>query len=236
MPIGTPQSVGNSGSVSTVGASTMPMITTAAISAGDLVVVAVYNNTTNGPSCTAVSDGSNTYTKVTSVKSNVGGADNSLWFCANAAAVASGATITATFSGVGGAGSAGTLAAARVTGVVAVSPLDKNATNVTTGTTVTATTAALSQSTEIAFGMASDTTGNAGTSYSGASGFTNLAIVGATGNGVMAFDYQILNSTAAVSYSPTYGGSASIAAVIGTFKAPVFFPTPHPQKRAYLRR
>lgn len=221
MPIGTPVGIGI-GQGSTVASTTVAMTTTGNIVSGDLVVVAVFNNTTLGPTATAVSDGTNSYTKATSLKTV--NTDVSIWYAANATAVGSGGTITATFSGVGGSGSAASMAASRVTGILSVAALDKVASSAALASdTTTATTATLSEATEIAFGVSSVVSGSAGTGYTGAAGFTNTSTSGATGNGVVSLDYKQLSSQTAVVYTPIWGASGSnIMALVGTFRAQEF--------------
>lgn len=215
-PIGTPVSLGSVGIAPTTFISGT-LTTVAAISAGDLVVVGVHNNSTNAITVSSVSDGTNTYTKATSqiASVNTGG---ELWYCANAAAVGPGAVITVTFSGSSGASSGYTICAAKVAGVIAILPLDK--TSGTTGlgiSSLSTTTATLSQANEIVFGVSYS---NANPAYNGASGFTAIN-TGATsgGNGATWLDYQKVSATTAVTFGPAWGASAPrLGAMQATFK------------------
>lgn len=224
MTIGTPQSLGTNSLQGNN--SSITLTTTNAILAGDLVVVVVALNDTSSPTVSSVSDGTNSYT-LAKDSGYQGNTDISIWYKQNAAAVGSGATITATYSaGLGGVSDGAGILAARVTGVVLTSSLDQTQSALAaSASTVTATTGTLAQAIEIAFGGAVCAGGTF--TYSGASGFTNISDISAIagGNGNAALDYNIVNSTSAISYSPTFNAAGRICAVVATFKGlqfPVF--------------
>jgi len=213
--IGVPASIATTAIWSTA-QTVRTLTTTSNIVSGDLVIVAVSYYTGTGASVSTVSDGTNSYSLGVSARGASGTpAAVELWYKSNASAVGSGATITLTFtSGTAG----GNLAAARVTGINTSSPLDKTATDVTTTSTPTVTTAALTQTNEIAFGIQG---GYNQTTYTVASGFTNIMSSNNTGQVVLGLDYKVVASTSAITYQPTSsggGGPASMGAAVATFK------------------
>lgn len=202
------------GTATSTGVQSSNQVTTVAnILLNDLVVVVVQINSSGAlPTVSGVSDGINTYTKATSIAS--ASVDTEIWYKAGASPVAAGATITATWSGANtGAGAGHAILAARVGGVVTVSPLDKVATQQTTTASPTVTTAALAQANEIAIAMSfsQDTT------YTQASGFSAINNANSSGN-LLQFAYEIVNSTAAVTFAPTWSISSSTNTLIATFK------------------
>ena len=219
----TPVSLGtsNNGGIGS-GVSSETLTTTGNILSGDLVVVGIALNINAASSAvSSVSDGTNSYARsetTTDYLSTV----VELWTCPNASAVGSGATITVNFTSTTGPNNFIGIVAARIPGTTnqAADQVAENA--VSSSATVTATTATLSSSSEIAIGVGIDVVGSSSApSYSGASGFSNLSTVGSTvaGNSLgVSFDYQSLASTAAVSYSPTWGTSGvRVCAVVATF-------------------
>lgn len=210
-----------SSSVSTA-VSSQTITTTAAINAGDLVVVAIGVVQPSGISVSSVSDGTNTYTKAVSGFNVSTFLDTEIWYKANAAAVGSGATITATLSTTT-SGSPGVMAAARVTDTVPVSPLDKtNHTEYTSGSLLASgTTGALSQAKEVAFGVAYLYNVGSQTTLTESSGFTNLVAYtqGTSPFVAMNFAYQVTSATTALNYSPTPSQAVTGAGSnIATFK------------------
>lgn len=195
------------------------MTTTANLLAGNLAVVGVTETTNNSITITGVSDGTNTYTEAKSTGLYGTYTETSLWYCANAQAVSSGATITATFSGTAGSGTnIGAMAAAQVSGIIS-SPLDRTAAaSTTSAATVTATTSTLAKSNEIAFGYSAGLNSSVPT-YSGASNFTNLSQTTDGSNTRTALDYDSVAATTAVSFAPAYSAaSIRMGGVVATFK------------------
>lgn len=213
-PIGSPASLGTFGTGSNT-TDTAKLTTTANINSGDLAVVCVLANST-GPSLTisSMSDGTNTYSKATSIFFGGGQFTSlNLWYKGNAAAVASGATITATYTSII---QTVVITAWNVKGLLS-SPLDKTASGVgTTGaTSATASTGTLSQANEIVAGCAGTYGSQA---YSGASGFTNIN--SRLFNYFAASDYDLVASTTSVSYTPTWASYANSEpiALVASFK------------------
>lgn len=206
-----PVSLGTS--TSTGVQSSNQVTTTTGILSGDLVVVVVQINSNAAlPTVASVSDGTNSYTKATSIASAT--VDEEIWYVSGAAAVGSGATLRATWSGSNsGAGAAHAILAARVAGVVPTSALDKVATQQTTTASPSVTTAALAQASEIAFAVAfsSDST------YTQAAGFTAISNTSQSGN-LNQFAYMQVNSTAAITFAPSWASSTSTNTLIATFK------------------
>jgi hypothetical protein len=207
-PIGTPVTIGtdcnpNPCNINSTSASAS-FITSANIVAGDTVIVAT---SAVGPplrSVTSVTDGTNTYSMVVGQQSV--DTDVEMWACQNCLAVASGATLTVNYSGTASID----VMAARIPGLVAAS-VDKTA----GAAGISATTATLSQTNEIAIGtFQSFSPATEGT------GFTSIppAILHNTFNpNYQTFGYQIVNSTAAVTYTAAPNSGRPIA-VIATFK------------------
>lgn len=209
-----------SSSVST-GVSSQSITTTAAINTGDLVVVAIGVVQPSGISVSSVSDGTNTYTKAVGAFNATTFLDTEIWYKANAAAVGSGATITATLS-TGTSGSPGVMAAARAGGTSTV-PLDKtNHTEYTTGSTLASgTTGTLTQAKEVVFGVAYLYNVSSQTTLTESSGFTNLLAYTQGVSPFVAFNfaYQVVNATSALNYSPTPSQAVTGAGSnIATFK------------------
>lgn len=166
VPIGNPTSFGTGGAATCT--TTATLATTANIVAGNLAVIHVGLFTTNGVTVASVSDGTNTYTKANSSGLVASVAEDEIWYKANASAVSSGATITATFTGASGASCDFGIQTAQVSGVLTSSPLDQSPAGAATNpaTSLTTTTATLAKSNEIAFGASSGWHGT-GLSYTG---------------------------------------------------------------------
>ena len=219
-PIGVPASLGATGNDALGAVASFSHTTTAAIVAGDLVVIGVLVGSNYSVTVASVSDGTNSYTKLDTTGIFTA-TEVSLWYKENASAVASSATITATFSvATTGASNYSAIAVARVTGIAASSSADKfqHASGGTVAS-VTATTAALTQAKQMAFGTAAYFNGSH-VVYNGASGFTNIVAGSSTTNVRVELDYQgTLFSTGAVSYVPTFASSVTrLGGVVGTFK------------------
>lgn len=219
LSIGTPASIGTAQNSSLGAVSTFTMTTTANIVAGDLAIVGVYVGSNNSVTVASVSDGTNSYTKADST-GIFSFSELTIWYKANASAVSSGATVTATFSvATTGAGNVCEILAARVP-LVTSSAVDKFAHNSRTDgvANITTTTAALSQPNEIAFGFAAARNAGALT-YSGASGFTAINTATDGANDRSALDYAINSTGAAVSFAPAFSAaSVRLGAVVATFR------------------
>ena len=190
--------------------------TSAAIIAGNLVVVAVCvagNNRT----ATAVSDGTNTYTEGPHLIA--GGSaqpDVSLWYKLNALAVASGANITLTISG--GAPIVN-ICAAQVSGVTAFDSTGVGASNPTAGNSQSpsVTAGTLSLANEILFGVSGSSQYQA--TYTEASNFTNLCAPSFTGHaGSVSLGYKIVSSNSPITFAPSLSASGNWVALIAPFE------------------
>jgi hypothetical protein len=207
MAIGTPTLVGTSilsGSLTT----------SAAIVSGNLVVIGVsfYIQTP-----TSISDGTNTYTAALGLAAN--SRYGSLWYCANAQAVASGATVTISPSG----GRAMAAVMAQVSGIATTTPFDSTGaggTNPTSGISFlpSVTTGTLSQASEIVFAIASCGQ-SAEPVYTESANFNNVGMAANTsGNAAYLFlSYDIVSSTAAVTYDPSFSVSSNWVACAAPF-------------------
>jgi hypothetical protein len=189
--MGIPTTLGSHGVSSST---TCTITTTAAIVAGNLVIVAI---STGGHTVSGVTDGTNTYTHAFSAAD--ADVNTEIWYKQNAAAVGSGASLIVTVSG----SDVQAITAAQVSGVLASSSYDSS-----TGHGASAlagvSTGTLSKAQEIIFGA----TGRQGPvgSLTDTAPFTNL--VGFTANSWgITLSYAIRNSTASVTYHPSGGGS-----------------------------
>jgi hypothetical protein len=216
MAIGTPTSLGTA-IAGTTAASSKVFTTNAAIVAGDLVVVAIGWYSSGGFTVSGVVDSGSTNSYVSAVSVSSGGGIPSgvaLYYVKNATALASGGTITVTWSGSVASQS---IMAYRVTGIDTVSPLDKTSTAASaSGGDLSVATGTLGQANEIIFGAAGGY--NVGT-YTESSGFTSLAQNSPSGN-LLALAYDIVSSTSSVTYAPTGLPNSRSEAVVASFKAP----------------
>lgn len=217
MAIGTPSSLGTAIS-GTTSVSSKVFTTNAAITAGNLAVVAIgwYNGGSSVVAISSVSDGTNTYTAaVTASSSGSTPSSIALYYCKNAAAVASSASITVTWaSNVLAQG----IIAYQVSGVDKTGPLDKTATYTSPATTTpSVSTGTLSQANEIIFGCAG---GYNITSYTESSGFTSLASVFPNSDATT-LSYDTVTSTTSVTYAPTTNADLTgpTIALVASFKA-----------------
>ncbi len=209
MTIGTPLSLGT-GSASGAGATTINITTANNIAAGDLVFCGFHAGGASLPSLSSVSVGSNTLARAVNVTS--GATVVELWYVANAAAVAAGQTMTVTFSALVGGGPAAEACAGTVSGIATSLPLDKTASQATITTSPSVSSGTLSQASEIAIGFAVQNS-----TYTESAGFANLNNVTQSGD-VAELSYQVVASTASVTYAPTWSGSALAETLLATFK------------------
>lgn len=208
MAIGTPASIGTNNS--TISSNTVTLTTTANILSGDLLVAAVWNYSNQAVS--TISDGTNNYLPGVSLGQG-GNLLCELWYKQNASAVSSGATLTCTFAG---AASTKLLGALRCTGIVTAGALDKTNSSASASTsTPTVTTATLSQASELVIGYVGCL--NVPT-VTESSGFTTLLNFQGAGGVLLHVGYQVVSSTAAVTYAPTYSVAEQVVDLIATFK------------------
>lgn len=215
MGIGTPTSIGSD---SFTGATPGLQINlSAAITAGNLVVVAIgiWNGTAAATTVTAVSDGTNTYTRATSSSGAATNVTIELWYVANAVHVAGSGQINVTLNTTTGSGGAQQCVAIQVSGVKATSPLDGHTASGASGvSTLSETLSSLISANEISFGAAWQAA--TGTAYISASGYTNLFNLNAN-SGTLSLDYLLLGASTNTTYSPTFTGSAFVDAAAASF-------------------
>lgn len=209
VPLANPTTLANFAS-SSVNTATPTTTTSAAIIAGQTVVIVVSLNPTANVTVSSVSDGTNSYTKATSVY-RTAGQGIEIWYKTSATAVGSGATITISLTGSTGAGGVVQIQALQFQGATA---LDVVATNSGIGATFTATTATLAQAAEMAIGASLNFSV---APYVVGTGFTNL--ITNTTAGSSAVDYKITSSTTAIAFNPTWTGAAGgMCVAVATFK------------------
>jgi hypothetical protein len=160
--------------------------------------------------------------KAPSVMNYVTGDENQeIWYCANAQALASGATLTATFSSTTSGGSNQPAACCGFcTGIAFSAPLDKtNATKYEPGSAYSSgTTGTLSQQKELIIGALGcyNTSG----AITEGPGFTTLNE--AVQSGINYFRahlaYQIVSATTSINYQPTFPSSNYGGSMIASFK------------------
>jgi hypothetical protein len=205
-PIGTPTVFASAGV--TGSGSTFTTTTTATITSGNLTVVGIAYVTTFAGTLSSVSDGTNSYTKVNGVNPT-GTFHVEIWYKTGAAAVASGATITAT--------NGSTVASNRayIFGV--------QASNITAFDTSTATcgaaTPALGQVNELAIGFGGATTTSL--FYTPPTSWSNLAYSGmqsAAGGAVDTLSNINLTNKNGMTYSLGSGLSGTTGCVLAMFK------------------
>lgn len=211
MSIGTPVSLGTN--TSTGVQSSNQLTTTAAIPAGAFAFAVVEINSNAAiPTVASLSDGTNSYSKVVGI-TPTGNIDWELWACPNCAAVGSSATLKATWSGSnGGAGAAHSIQAGYVTGLI-TAPNDTSVADSTHTATPSVSSGTLAQAVEIAIGCAYGET----TLLTDGAGFTNLSNTSQSGN-VCRLSYQVVSSTASVTFAPTWSGAANQNVLLATFK------------------
>jgi hypothetical protein len=180
----------------------------AAIQAGDLVVVSVGNlpNTT----VSSISDGTNTYVKAVGLLS--GGYNSEIWYAKNCSAVAS-PTITVTFAS--NANYRG-ICALRINAMNTSSPLDATNSTSGTGTTPSTTTGTLAQASEVVIGAM---IANVAPTVTVSSGFTRGSINQPASGVTHEIEYQVVNSTGSVTFAPTLSSSQQYTATVASFKA-----------------
>ena len=217
--IGTPVSLANA--ISTAAARTTFSFTTGtSIPAGALVVVAVQAGFAVAQTISSITDGTNSYsafvTNAFDASTQLMGA---VWYKENAAAVSSGATITATFSG-------STIAqptivqVAYFTGIALASAIDASntSTSVNTTTYASGSSGALAQAKETVVGFVGMYNANATITES--TGFSNI---GTTAQGAGSFfqsrlSYTTVGTTTALNYQPSPSTATYGKCFIATFR------------------
>jgi hypothetical protein len=194
----------------------MAVTTSAAASAGDLVLVVCHGGSSNAATSCTDSAG-NTYTALGTV--SVGTRRVTAFWSRIASEIASGGSVTITYSSATGVKFG---AIYKVSGT-ASSPADIDGGTGASGTSSTnpsITTGTLAQANEIVFAW-TVVIGDAGSdSFTQAADFTALTgvtLAGASG-GVLRMAYRIVSATTAVTYAPTLGTARDWAVNYVAFK------------------
>jgi hypothetical protein len=210
------------GGVGSIGASSMTISTVSSSPAGALLLVTTIFGKSTTVSVSSVSDGTNNYTLAKSAGWDPTNFDNQeLWYCANAAAMPVGSTITITYSAATIGGTNQPVACAGFcAGILAASPLDKtNSTKYEPGTAYSSgSSGTLTQAKELIIGALGFY--NAACTITEGSGFSFLGDQ-PQGSGNLFrchLAYQIVNATTAINYQPTLSASNFGGSIIATFK------------------
>lgn len=217
-PIQTPQSLGTTNTNrSCTTSDTQTLTTTNAVLAGDTLVVTAAQFESSSITVSSISDGTNSYSKVSATTTPNGG-EVELWEKLNASAVASGATLTVTYSG---SSLYCIVNAARVSGAVGTLDVSPTGTNGTTGQP-SISSGTLAQAQEALFGMTLYYYNGTAMTYTEATGFTTLATAQDTHNGsnslLMTMSYKLTNSTSSVTYNPTLTNQGDWAQLMASYK------------------
>lgn len=218
----------NVGTATSSAVSSLPLTTTADIPAGSLIVVFVSISKSSTISVSSMSDtAGNSYSLARTSTWDLGTfITNEIWYKANATAMSSGGTITATLSAT--SGNDQSIQAAYVLNAAPSSPLDKVNSASSGGSCAlplpaSGSTGTLTQANEIAFGFHGGYSNAATTpTTTPSSGFSlgNNYIVNT--RNANHYDYQIVSATTALNNNPTIGGSGvttyCAANIIATFK------------------
>lgn len=198
----------------TPGPNPLTLTTTAAIPAGATVVVCVgAGHTATETHVTGVSDGTNTYTfGGQAIWDGSSGAMAELWYKTNAAAVSSGATISATFNAAPQVFNTG-IAAAYAANVNSLDKVNNNASPGGSTTPSSGSTGTLTSTAEVAFGWLYSP-GAATPTEDG--NFTRLASLAT--NPATDLAYKLTNATTALNYQPTLSASQIWKCIIATFR------------------
>lgn len=189
--IGTPVSLGSNATA----ASPITITTGSNILAHDLVVIGAGLNITG--TISSVTDGTNTYTKAFNKQTGNGGLE--VWYCADCAAVGSGATITVSGTGFSDI----IIGAARVAGTYNQAPFLN--TSATPGPTIASGT--LGALPAVLFGFYG---GFNETAIAESSGFTNLVSLQKGSDQVwLNFGYKLTTVTTTLNYNPTPTGAGN---------------------------
>lgn len=203
------------------GATTVTLLTTHAVAAGDHILIVAANMTDNS-AISSVSDPINgTYTAGTSITNGVGGPTIRPFYKENSAVVPIGTTITITY-----ASSTPTkyIVGVGCSGLATSSSLGTQAAGATgSGTSLTIATGTLPQANCIVYGFCGVFQGSTTTV---ASGFTKVE--DNTGGNTQQLEYKIVAATTTVSYHPTWVSSVGFAGNVISFKAPVAATTAPP--------
>lgn len=211
MSIGTPVNIGTNRVAA--GSSTATITTTTVVNSGDLILV-IVNLATVSHTINSVTDSAgNTYTAGNDTSNATWGHRSRPFYCPNARYLASGSTITVTFSGTGGVKYMNALSISGVS-TSTTSSLDVQGPGSAPdpfATSMTVASGTLSQANEIAIGWVFVGFSAGGTGFTDGSGFTNVS--NNVGTSRLSVSQQIVSSTSSVTYNPSgwangyYGGN-----------------------------
>lgn len=213
-PTEAPTSLGHT-TTNSAGRSSATLTTTAAIRAGNLVVIGVHISSANNVGVSSISDGTNTYTLAGSEFGFGGNTKLSIYYKANAVAVGSGATITVTYTGASG-GDTFQIETAQLNGYSILDQTSQGTGALSSGT--------LASANEVLFGYAVNivTGGGSGFGYKGGGEFITLSLSAANnqfGNDeASALDYDLASRATSISYNPFWVVPQSRGNALATFR------------------
>jgi hypothetical protein len=184
-------------------------LTTTANSPLGATIVAMFSTNMVLTLSSVTDSAGNTYTVGPTIQSGAG-ATCAIAYCVNAKALGSGGTITGTWSA---AATNRGVTAYSVTGIASVDVVGAGVFSASSVTSLSMSTGALAQANEVIFGALCVNTTAAGAA---ASGFT-VGSYNATNDDIVPF-WQIVSSTASVTFNPTWTNSHNAAANLVTFK------------------
>jgi hypothetical protein len=237
MAIGTPTGLGSAyrTGAASAGQTTDVLTTGASSAAGSLIVVFVMilSNTLRTVASMTDSAG-NTYSLARRTTDSTT-CTVEIWYCANAAALAAGGTITATYSGATVGSNGNSIAAASITGCSAT-PVDVSTGQSASGSSsISVASGALAQDDEILIGHYYNPSGSSTES----AGFSSVYANWGGGNTVgLIASYKSVRSKSSVTYAPSGAGvSGYNIGALASFKGLTFGPPPfHKATRFFKRR
>ncbi|HZS57539.1 MAG TPA: hypothetical protein VFA65_24275 [Bryobacteraceae bacterium] len=211
MPIGSPQLILNAPTAS-IASGSASAATTADAPSGSLVVLSLYGTSTGATISTLVDSNSNSYSLATRSIGTGSYPSIELWYFVNLAAdLPIGSTFTATTSGGNWFPNGAAIVSGANGGADQVAAAAQPS-----GTTFTLTSPSLSVPNEICF--ATFEYNGTISSYTEDSNWTELTGNPVTSNSGVDFAYRIVNSAAAVSWSPSFSTKV-MNTIMATFKA-----------------
>lgn len=213
MAIGTPVALGSASNTAT--GTSVALTTTGSSPAGASILCAVTVNNGAAVLSSVTDSAGNTY--AVDITRNRGGSSPyvAIASCHNAAALAAGGTITATFTA--SLTQAKTVVAQSVTGLATSGTLDRTGSNSGTAanTWTSGTTGTLAQADEILLSVAMNSGGRTNTP---ATNWTELADALDADSVAYVVQYRIVSATTALDEGGTLSGSANYSAAVATYK------------------
>jgi hypothetical protein len=212
--VGNPVAIGATNSGGTI--ASISATTTAAAPVGSVILVALGAQASG----TAVSDGTNTYTKVKTQSGDAGGYVIDLWASGVLTAqLPAGTSITATIA----SSNRNFISVSYVTNLYSATADKTAGASFNGAASGSASTGALGQAAELVIGLvfgASQVTGTK--TITEGSGFTSIDAVNGFGDqgsdASYDFAYQVVSSTSSVSYSPSFSGNLFGEVLVASFK------------------